>query len=326
MAVSKLINLAGPIVISTLFANNQVAELKKELHESKSKLEAISRSQAVIEFELDGTIVHANDNFLAALGYDLDEIVGRHHRIFVDSEERESEQYRQFWKSLAEGTHSNGQFKRIRKDGSEIWIQAMYFPVLEANGVPTKVVKFASDITQQVVLQKTTSIAGSAVSESIDQMVHTISEISGHVNHTAKLASETESAVEDTASSVERLDESSRIIEKIVELIRNLAEQTNLLALNATIESARAGDYGKGFAVVANEVKELAKQTSEATQNIDKSVSQIRELVAESVSSTDRVSESIKSVTESMTSIASAVEEQSATMNALNDTAAELRC
>jgi len=155
-------------------------------------------------------------------------------------------------------------------------------------------------------------------------MVATISEISGHVSQTSVQAAATEEAVNATAGSVDDLAQSSREIEKVVELIRSLAEQTNLLALNATIESARAGEAGKGFAVVANEVKELAKQTASATESIDSSVTHIRDLIAKSVQSTDSVSESIRTVTESMTSVASAVEEQSMTMKSLSNTASQL--
>ena len=298
---------------------------EKELHECKSKLNAISRSQAVIEFELDGTITYANDNFLNAVGYRLDEIVGKHHRMFVSPEERESSAYRQFWDSLNAGQFHAGKFLRIRKDGSDVWIQAMYYPIEGMDGKPAKVVKYATDITDQVLLQQRTGEAGSAVSSSIEQMVATIQEISGHVNQTATTASTTKHEVDATTESVNKLEESSRVIERVVELIRNLADQTNLLALNATIESARAGEAGKGFAVVANEVKELAKQTADATESIDSSVSTIRELISESVESTSRASDSIRSVNESMTSVASAVEEQSATMQALNVTAAELK-
>lgn len=296
-----------------------------ELQECRSKLEAIGKSQAVIEFELDGTITHANQNFLQALGYTLDEIKGQHHRIFVAPEEADSPDYEQFWRALRSGEHFSGQFRRVRKNGQDIWIQAMYFPVTDANGTPYKVVKFASDITDQVLLQRRTSEAGVAVSTSMEQMVATVQEISGHVHQTADLASSTERAVDDTAGSVRKLDESSRVIEKVVELIRSLAEQTNLLALNATIESARAGEAGKGFAVVANEVKELAKQTADATQNIDTSVTEIRDLISKSVESTSRVTESIRGVTESMSSVASAIEEQSSTIQSLNETAGYLR-
>ncbi len=315
--ISQILSRKNRLAASS---NDDVAELQ----ECRSKLDAISRSQAVIEFNLDGTVIAANDNFLSAVGYELHEIVGQHHRMFVDPAEHQTAEYLQFWETLNRGDFHSGQFRRIRKDGSEIWIQAMYYPVIGLSGRPEKVVKFASDITEKVKLEQRTKDAGLAVSSSIEQMVATIAEISGHVSQTATQATNTEEAVEGTAASVRNLAESSREIEKVVELIRILAEQTNLLALNATIESARAGEAGKGFAVVANEVKELAKQTATATENIDASVTVIQNLVQESVQSTERVTDSIRTVTESMTSVASAVEEQSMTMKSLSETASQL--
>ena len=296
-----------------------------ELQECRSKLDAISRSQAVIEFNLDGTVITANDNFLATLGYELDEITGKHHKIFMPPEERDCIEYRRFWETLNDGKHHSGEFRRIGKDGNEIWIQAMYYPVVGTNGEPTKVVKFASDITNEIRMRHEAEAASLAVSNSIDQMSATISDISSHVSHTAGMAATTKDELTGTADSVGKLEESSQMIERIVDLIRSLAEQTNLLALNATIESARAGESGKGFAVVANEVKELAKQTASATNSIDASISEIRSMVLECVDSTSRTLDSIGRVNESMTSIASAVEEQSATMQDLNESAMHLR-
>ena len=112
---------------------------------------AINRSQAVIEFELDGTIVNANENFLNAMGYTLDELVGKHHGIFVDPAYRSSNEYRAFWEKLGRGEYDEGQYKRFGKGGKEIWIQATYNPILDAKGKPVKVVKFATDITEQRV-------------------------------------------------------------------------------------------------------------------------------------------------------------------------------
>lgn len=315
-------------MILKLLGNRHVAFDKpapadlSELEECRSKLAAISRLQAVIEFEPDGTIITANDNFLQAMGYRLEEIAGQHHRMFVEVEERSSGAYRQFWQDLGQGKFFSGQFRRIRKGGRPIWIQAMYYPIPGPDGMPYKVVKFASDITDEVKLRDD---AAEAVTTSIEQMASTIAEISGHVNQTANLALSTRGTVTGTTESVQQLDARSQVIEKVVDLIRGLAEQTNLLALNATIESARAGEAGKGFAVVANEVKELAKQTAGATKDIDKSITEIRNLILECVESTTRVADSIGTVTERMTSMASAVEEQSATMQGLKETAARLR-
>lgn len=300
-------------------------DVEKDYQECRAKLDAVSRSQAVIEFNMDGSIVTANENFLNALGYSLDEIVGQHHRIFVDRAERESSEYRMFWESMRTGKFHSGEFKRIRKDGGEIWILATYFPIADANGNLFKVVKFASDVTADVTMRMRTHEVGEVVSTSIEQIVQTIAEISGHVSQTAGMASVTKDQVDSTSTSVRQLEESSQAIERILDLIRGLAEQTNLLALNATIESARAGEAGKGFAVVANEVKELARQTAGATDDIDRSINEIKRLIEECVRSTAEVTQGIGTVNESMTSIASAVEEQSATMHSLSETSSVLR-
>ncbi|TWT73813.1 Biofilm dispersion protein BdlA [Posidoniimonas polymericola] len=135
---------------ATLFKNRQTpapTEPAATTSKAQATLDAFSRSQAVIEFEPDGTIITANDNFLAVLGYTLGEITGRHHRMFVEQGEAASSEYRQFWASLATGRPAAGEFKRVAKDGSEIWISASYNPVLDDEGVVTKVVKIASDIT-----------------------------------------------------------------------------------------------------------------------------------------------------------------------------------
>ena len=115
----------------------------------RAQIDAINRSQAVIEFELDGTIIHANDNFLSVMGYSLDEVKGRHHSMFAPPGVAESHEYKAFWQKLGRGEFDSGEYKRIAKDGSEIWIQASYNPIYDAAGKPFKVVKFATDITQE---------------------------------------------------------------------------------------------------------------------------------------------------------------------------------
>jgi methyl-accepting chemotaxis protein len=118
--------------------------------DNAGQIEAIDRSRAVIAFDLDGTILSANQNFLDVIGYDADEVVGRHHSLFVDRDYAASAEYKDFWRSLRSGEFQSGEFRRIAKDGSEIWLQAAYNPIFDASGRLSKVVKFASDITQQV--------------------------------------------------------------------------------------------------------------------------------------------------------------------------------
>ena len=117
--------------------------------EDRAKVDAIMRSQAVIEFALDGTVLTANQNFLDVLGYELSEIVGKHHRMFVDPLEAQSAAYQAFWQDLARGKYQSAAYRRLAKGGKEIWIQATYNPVLDKAGKPIKVIKFASDITEQ---------------------------------------------------------------------------------------------------------------------------------------------------------------------------------
>ena len=118
---------------------------------SDSVLEALDRSLAIIEFEPNGTILKANENFCRTLGYDLSEIVGRHHSMFVESAETSSSEYREFWAKLGRGDFDAREYKRIAKGGREVWIQASYNPVKNSRGKVEKVVKVATDITAQKV-------------------------------------------------------------------------------------------------------------------------------------------------------------------------------
>jgi len=127
-----------------------VTEARMQRATFEGMLRAINRSQAVIEFALDGTVLDANDNFLRIFGYRLDEVVGQHHRIFCEPGYSNTQEYAAFWQKLGRGEYDAGEFKRIGKDGSEIWLQASYNPVVDADGKPLKVVKFASDVTQEV--------------------------------------------------------------------------------------------------------------------------------------------------------------------------------
>lgn len=137
----------GKVIKILKFATDVTARLQ-ESHESKRQLEALDQSQATIEFLLDGTIVSANDNFLHAVGYTLDELRGKHHSIFIDDAYKQSPEYRKFWADLARGEAQSGEFRRFGKGGREVWMQASYNPILDADGTPVKVIKFASDITE----------------------------------------------------------------------------------------------------------------------------------------------------------------------------------
>ncbi len=314
---------SGAVAKIVKYASDITDAVDKE-SANQSKLDALNLSQAVIEFTTDGHIVDANDNFLRATGYQRDELRGKHHRTFMPAGEADTQGYQYFWERLAAGESETGEVRRVAKNGQDLWLQASYNPLRDAMGRVTGVIKFATDITSMVQVRDHSDSVGQSVAESAAQMGDTISEISETLNRTAAQASSAETTSRQTSEAVDRLSQCSQVIQDVVGVIRDLSEQTKLLALNATIESARAGEAGRGFAVVANEVKDLARQTREATSNIAQSVDDIRSTITEVVGSTEQISGSIADVNSSMTSIAAAVEEQSVTMQDLNRTASEL--
>ncbi len=315
-------------------ANGQLAKIVKyatditdeklQHADYKGQIEAVKKSQAVIEFDLEGTILSANENFLDTVGYALGEIQGRHHRMFVDDSLSASSEYTDFWAALNRGEYQAGEFQRIGKNGKVVWLQASYNPILDPDGRPFKVVKYATDITERKKIRAKTAEVGQNVGTSVTQMAQTIQEISSSVSRTASLAKTTETAAKTAGMEIQELSSCSQAIDSVVELIRDLAEQTNMLALNATIEAARAGDAGRGFAVVASEVKELAKQTANATEKIAESVSGIRSSIDAVVVSTQEIESGVSEVSQNTTTVAAAIEEQSVTMANLGETAEQL--
>lgn len=291
-----------------------VTEERLKKADLSGQIEAIGKSQAVIEFNLDGTIIVANENFLATLGYTLGEIRGQHHRMFVEPQEREGVAYTEFWAALNRGQFKAGEFKRVGKGGKEIWIQASYNPILDLNGKPFKVVKYASDITQQVLVRmgnervRAMMESVAAASEELNASVREISEAMVKSRETA-LSAVDKVAQADTEA--RRLTDAAQAMSGIVELIGNITGQINLLALNATIESARAGEAGRGFAVVASEVKSLANQAKQATDKITTEIESLNGISGDVVSALESIRSAIQGVSEYVTSTAAAVEEQS---------------
>ena len=462
-------------------AQNMKNDQSQSADELRAIIEALSRSQAVIEFKPDGTIERANENFLKGLGYDLGEIKGRHHRMFCDPTYVSSPEYGKFWDRLGRGEFDSGEYKRIAKGGKEIWIQATYNPVLDERGKVMKVIKFASDITERVekrlaaeagmariqsmmenapinvmyadiegrlvymnpksketlrTLQKylpkpvdqlvgqsidifhknpqhqrtiigdqnrlplkskikvgdqildllvspifdanrkymgpmvtwdvitsrvtlvntleetsnqlaaaaeelsatatqlsknsdmTTqkSVQASASTEEVargvqtvatntEEMVASIKEISRNSADGANISKETLQKTQATNQIITQLGASSQEIGDVIKVISSIAQQTNLLALNATIEAARAGEAGKGFAVVANEVKELAKQTAKATQDITNRIGTIQKDTQGAVDAIGGIAQFIEKLNSISMAIAAAIEEQTATTN-----------
>ena len=278
------------------------------------QIEAIGKSQAVIEFNMDGTILTANQNFLGAVGYSLGEIQGKHHRMFVDPADRDGAEYRDFWANLNRGVYQAAEFRRIAKGGKAIWIQASYNPILDLNGKPFKVVKYATDITAQVIERKKNERVRTmmeSVASGAEELNASVREISDAMIKSKQTASTAVDRVEVADQQAQRLSAASESMSSIVGLIGNITGQINLLALNATIESARAGEAGRGFAVVASEVKNLANQAKQATDKIGEEIGNLNGISGDVVAALTTIKQAIQDVSEYVTSTAVAVEQQS---------------
>jgi methyl-accepting chemotaxis protein len=293
---------------------SDVSEQKLKTADLAGQIEAIGKSQAVIEFSMDGIVLDANENFLKTLGYSLAEIKGKHHSMFVQPEEHQGDAYRVFWASLNRGEFQSAEYKRIGKGGKEVWIQASYNPIRDLNGKPYKVVKYATDTTAQVVARmKSESVRGmmESVAAGAEQLNSSVREISEAMVKSKETASAAVDRVEVADQQAQRLSTAAGAMSSIVQLIGDITGQINLLALNATIESARAGEAGRGFAVVAAEVKNLANQAKQATDKIGQEIGNLNDISSDVVGALNSIKNAIQSVSEYVSSTAAAIEEQS---------------
>ncbi|MDB5819908.1 MAG: chemotaxis protein [Rhizobacter sp.] len=326
---NPLLDAAGKPFKVVKFATD-ITQERLTTNEAQSKLEAIGRSQAVIEFDMRGNILGANANFLRAVGYTCDEVEGQHHAMFCDSEFVKSREYRDFWSDLNDGKFQSGRFKRQGKHGADVWIQATYNPIMGLDGKPYKVVKFAMEITAQVNREHSIANNVSEISGVMDSLSGSISGIAEGSKHSTDLASRTQREADDGSKLLRRSRESiiaiqasSQGITEIIDTISEIAGQTHLLAFNAAIEAARAGEQGVGFSVVAEEVRRLAEKSARATREISKlinetvvRVSEGGRLSEEVEAAFSRIQSSVKDTTTSIEKIHAATTEQAeATQN-----------
>jgi len=280
-------NSAGVIQRFSIYASDLTRTIENS-REHENLIEALQRSTAVIEFNLQGEVLTANDRFLNAMGYSLSQIQGKHHRMFCEPSEYNSAQYEAFWAKLRRGEFVADRFKRVDSRGQEVWLEASYNPIIDAHERLYKVVKFATVITEQVRRERAVAEAATIAFDTSQSTDDSATKGASVVQQTVEVMRELADRMQEATQGIEALDRQSQAIGALVQSIRSIADQTNLLALNAAIEAARAGDQGRGFAVVADEVRQLASRTSAATEEITRVVEQNQQLAGQAVAMIDR--------------------------------------
>lgn len=272
------------------------------------QLAAISKSQAVIEFALGGTILNANDNFLAVLGYQLPEIKGQHHSMFVEPAYRQSHEYKAFWERLGRGEYDAGQYKRIGKNGTEIWIQASYNPIMDLNNRPFKVVKYATDITTQVndanamkeAVDQVKAVVEAAVNSDLTQRINMAGKsglleilctgINSLIENMGDIVGEIKNAADEIATGAQEisngntdlskrteeqaanLEETASTMEELTSTVRlnaNNAKEANQLAEQATLVAASGGDLIQQVVQTMNGINESSQKIADIIGVID---------------------------------------------------------
>ena len=289
------------------FASDITAQ-KMQNANFEGQLAAINKSMATIEFALDGTVLTANDNFLKALGYSLDEIKGKHHRIFVEPTYRESAEYREFWAKLGRGEYDAAQYKRIGKGGKEIWIQASYNPIMDANGKPYKVVKFSIDVTEQVkatqalnqAVEQTQVVVAAAQDGDLTQRIPmegktgalealcggindlvksmldvllTIRESSDTISTASKeIAAGNSDLSQRTEEQASSLEETAASMEELTSTVKQNAEnakQANQLAISSSSVATKGGEVVRDSVSTMAQISESSKKIADIISVID---------------------------------------------------------
>lgn len=233
-----------------------ITEQKLQAADFEGQMAAIGLVQAVVEFDLDGRVVKANDNFTQVMGYAPEEVRGQHHRMFVEKEHAASAEYRAFWDKLKRGEHDAGSYKRIAKGGREVWIQSSYNPILDADGKPFKIVKYATDITDRVHEEQEAQAA-------VDDVVRVVSALSrGELS---------ESITRDYSSKFEKMKDACNTT---VEALRSTISEVRSAVQTLSSASEQVSSTAQMLSQAASEQASSVEETSASLEQMTASISQ----------------------------------------------------
>ncbi|MDD3052198.1 MAG: PAS domain-containing methyl-accepting chemotaxis protein [Candidatus Cloacimonetes bacterium] len=325
-----------------------ITETEIERQNMKGIISAIDASFAYIEFDPEGNALSFNNNFQNVMEYSLDEVKGKHHRLLCDASYVAGAEYAQFWLDLKSGKAKSGIFKRKTKSGKEVFLQATYSPVFDEVGRVIKIVKIATNVTEQVnykkafeeevvkvvesftskskeISEQSTKVASGAQSlgatteemnasvEELSASIDSIAQNAKSADHIAKATQvEADTGVQAITKSIEAMEminKSSEEIGEIVKVISEITSQTNLLAFNAAIEAARAGEHGLGFSVVADEVRKLAERSSQSTKDISKLINESMKRVNQGSEISKEAASAFKKIVDGVSKTTQAISE-----------------
>ncbi|WP_413568399.1 methyl-accepting chemotaxis protein [Bdellovibrio sp. HCB117] len=244
-----------------------VTQSKMKTAEYEGKIVAIGKAQAVIEFNMDGTIISANENFLKTVGYSSAEIVTKHHRMFCEPEYARSAEYEDFWKKLNRGEFDSGRYLRFGAGGKRIWIQATYNPIMDMNGRPYKVVKFASDITEQVELEQAVKRKAQEDQEKVDLLL-TVVNAAASGNLTSEITVNSDDAIGQLAQGLKKMISDLRgVVSQVVTSANNFGSSSKVIATQSSSVAIGAATLGSTVEEINASIEEFTASISSIADN-----------------------------------------------------------
>ncbi len=311
-----------------------ITEAKRRTSDYEGQLNAISKSQAVVEFNMDGTILHANENFCKIVGYSAEELRGKHHSIFVDAEFQKTAEYRQFWSELNNARFSNGEYKRLTKDGRAVWMRASYNPIVNLDGRPYKVVKYATDVTdaknaelQVIESRKAEAEASASLKNSVTEILNVTNRVAAG-DYSTRLRIVGQDAISELADGLQKFfdhkqsaeaAERERVQKELAEIESQRRKVEGLLDV---VGQLAEGDFSVEFPDFGDDaVGRVSAAIAESVSKIREALIEVREVSNTVASAAAQMSSASTEISKGAQHQASSLEETASSLEEITSTA-----